>query len=40
MLDERRQRLPVLSEQLVQKAPPGGIGECPEHLVHSGNLGD
>ena len=31
---ERAQRLAVFTEQLVEQAPPGGIGEGPEHVVH------
>ena len=31
---ERAQRLAVFTEQLVEQAPPGGIGEGPEHFVH------
>ena len=31
---ERAQRLAVLTEQLVEQAPPGGIGEGLEHVVH------
>ena len=32
---ERGQRLAVLTEELVEQAPPGRIGQGPEHLVHS-----
>jgi hypothetical protein len=32
---EGAQALPVLPEQLVEQAPPGGIGQRPEHLVHA-----
>ena len=32
---ERAQRLPVLAEELVEQAPPGRVGERPEHLVHA-----
>ena len=28
------QRLPVLAEELVEQAPPGRVGEGPEHVVH------
>ncbi len=34
---ERAQRLAVLAEQLVEQAPPSGIGEGPEHFVHLPN---
>ena len=33
---ERAQRLAVLPEELVEQAPPGGVGQGPEHLVHAG----
>ena len=32
---ERAERLAVLSEQLVEQAPPGGIRKGSEHLVHA-----
>ena len=31
---ERVQRLAVLPEELVEEAPPGGVGERSEHVVH------
>jgi hypothetical protein len=34
------QRLPVLAEQLVEKVPPGGVGERLEHVVHAPIIGD
>ena len=37
---ELAQRLAVPAEELVEEAPPGRIGKCPEHIVHPRILGD
>ena len=34
------QGLAVLAEQLVEQRPAGGVGQGPEHVVHTGTLGD
>src|SRR5207244_13157695 len=34
------QRLTVVTEQLVEKAPSRRIGECPKHSVHRSTIGD
>jgi len=37
---ERAQRLAVCAEELVEEAPPSGIGQRPEHLIHARTICD
>ena len=40
VLLERVERLTVLPEQIVEEAPPSGVGQGPEHLVHDPRICD